>query len=199
MQSEHQSQNTNRQSNTAQVDWLERARRCVSPNHDYRPDHVEIDLLVVHSISLPPGEFGGPWIEDLFLNNLDPDVHPYFASIADLRVSSHFLIRRSGELLQFVPMSHRAWHAGASCFEGREACNDFSIGVELEGSDDLPFADVQYTQLAQLASSIMQIYPAITPERIVGHCDIAPDRKTDPGPYFDWVRLRGDLRKVDRA
>ena len=178
------------------TDWIAEAKRCISPNQDTRPDQATVDLLVIHNISLPPGNFGGPWIQDLFLNDLDTAVHPYFASIAGLCVSSHFLIRRDGELLQFVPMSNRAWHAGTSCFDGREACNDFSIGIELEGSDDTPFTHAQYLQLAKLAKQIMLTYPAITSERIVGHSDIAPGRKTDPGPFFDWQRLRGDLSKV---
>lgn len=173
--------------------WLDGAHPCPSPNQDARPPGTVVDLLVVHNISLPPGEFGGPWIEDLFLNRLDPGAHPYFAAIADLKVSAHLLIRRDGELFQFVPLDRRAWHAGASCFEERSACNDFSIGLELEGCDELPFTDRQYARLAQVAGDLMRRYPAITPARIVGHSDIAPQRKTDPGPLFDWARLRRDL------
>lgn len=173
--------------------WLDGARPCPSPNQDERPHHAEVDLLVIHNISLPPGEFGGPWIEDLFLNRLDPGAHPYFAKIANLKVSAHLLIRRDGELHQFVPLERRAWHAGASCFQDRHACNDYSIGVELEGSDDRAFTDRQYRRLTDVAQDIMRRYPAITPARIVGHSDIAPARKTDPGPLFDWARLLRNL------
>ena len=139
-----------------------------SPNCDARPEPVEISVLVVHGISLPPGEFGGRWIDDLFCNRLDPTQHPYFATIAHQKVSAHFLIRRTGELIQYVPLSLRAWHAGASSFAGRERCNDFSIGVELEGSDDQPYADAQYATLAGLSEALLQAFPALTAARIVG-------------------------------
>jgi len=158
-----------------------------SPNRDARPDGVDIRLVVVHGISLPPGEFGGSGIVELFSNRLDPAAHPYYATIADLRVSSHFLIRRDGALLQFVACRERAWHAGASCWNGRERCNDFSIGVELEGTDDLPYEDAQYETLGGLIDALRARYPI---EGVVGHSDIAPGRKTDPGPAFDWSRLR---------
>lgn len=184
---------------TAPQGWLPRARRCPSPNQDPRPAGCPVDLLVIHNISLPPDEFGGPWIEDLFLNRLDPDAHPYFAEIAGLTVSSHLLIRRDGELVQFVPLDARAWHAGASCFEGRERCNDFAIGIELEGSDHQPFTDAQYDTLVQVTRDIMARYPDIRPERIAGHSDIAPGRKTDPGPHFDWVRYRNALAEACKA
>lgn len=161
-----------------------------SPNQDDRPKGSVIDLLVIHNISLPPGKFGGPWIDDLFLNRLDPDAHPYFADIAGQRVSSHLLIRRDGELLQYVPLQQRAWHAGASCLEGRECCNDFSIGIELEGDDTTPFTDEQYFTLASTTNEIVRMFPSITLDRIKGHSDIAPERKTDPGPTFDWQRYR---------
>jgi AmpD protein len=197
MPSDHRSQSVKRHLGTPNTDWLARAKQCVSPNQDPRPEQVTVDLLVIHNISLPPGDFGGRWIEDFFLNKLDATAHPYFASITDLCVSSHFLILRDGELVQFVAMSHRAWHAGASCFEEREACNDFSIGIELEGSDDIPFTEAQYLQLAQVTKEIMHVYPAITSDRIVGHSDIAPGRKTDPGPCFDWARLRSHLGTVE--
>jgi len=151
---------------------------------------VPVDLLVVHNISLPPRVYGGGAIEDLFLNRLDPDGHPYFASIRALRVSAHFLVRRDGELVQFVPCSKRAWHAGISSFQGRERCNDFSIGVELEGSDDDPFEAVQYEVLAGLVRTLRTRYPLA---HLAGHSDIAPDRKTDPGPCFDWQRLLAAL------
>jgi AmpD protein len=174
-------------------DWIEGARPCPSPNHDERPPGTTVDLLVIHNISLPPGQFGGPFIEDLFLNRLDADLHPYFHQIAEVRVSAHLLIRRDGSLVQFVPLERRAWHAGVSQFDNRTACNDFSIGIELEGSDDCGFTDAQYDRLVMVARRIMRRFPAITPERIVGHSDIAPGRKTDPGPLFDWARLRKAL------
>jgi AmpD protein len=153
-----------------------------------------VDLLVIHGISLPPAEFGGPWIEHLFLNGLDPTAHPYFAAIAGLRVSAHLLIRRDGELIQFVDLDERAWHAGASSWEGRERCNDFSIGIELEGADEVPYTDRQYAMLATSTREILARYPAIHPTRIVGHSQIAPGRKSDPGPAFDWARLHGLVR-----
>jgi AmpD protein len=171
-------------------DWIDWARHCPSPNQDARPEDCIIDLLVIHNISLPPGEFGGPWIDALFSNQLPAAAHPFFAEITALRVSSHLLIRRDGELVQYVPLQRRAWHAGVSCFDGRERCNDFSIGIELEGTDQIPYSDPQYTSLARASREIMQHYPAITPERITGHADIAPERKSDPGPAFDWSRYR---------
>ena len=170
--------------------WLTQARRLASPNWDERPPHSQIDLLVIHGVSLPPGEFGGPWIDDLFQNRLDPAAHPYFGPIAHLRVSSHLLIRRDGELIQYVDLTRRAWHAGVSCFAGRERCNDFSIGIELEGTDEIAYEPVQYQVLAVTSRCLMRHFPAITPERIVGHSDIAPGRKTDPGPAFDWALFR---------
>ncbi|MES9936943.1 MAG: 1,6-anhydro-N-acetylmuramyl-L-alanine amidase AmpD [Sedimenticola sp.] len=169
---------------------LEDAHQHQSPNRDDRPDGSPIDLLVIHNISLPPGEFGGPWIENLFHNCLDPDAHPYFRDICQLQVSAHLLIRRQGEIIQYVPFTQRAWHAGDSIFEGRERCNDFSIGIELEGADETPYTDIQYQRLAEVARAVMSRYPAITPERIVGHSDIAPGRKTDPGDAFDWQRFQ---------
>ena len=162
-----------------------------SPNCDERPAGATIDLLVVHAISLPPGEFGGPEIEALFTNRLDPAAHPYFAGIAGLRVSAHFLIRRNGGLVQFVPCERRAWHAGASSWGGRERCNDFSIGVELEGTDDVPFEDAQYATLAVLTDALAGAYPL---RAVAGHSDVAPGRKTDPGPHFDWSRYRAAVR-----
>ena len=173
--------------------WLGTARRLPSPHCDDRPDPADISLLVIHNISLPPRIFGGPWIEDLFLGRLAPRAHPAFPEIATLRVSAHLLIRRDGGIVQFVPFQRRAWHAGRSCFGGRAACNDFSIGIELEGADDIPFTDAQYEVLAEASRQIVTVYPAITPERIAGHSDIAPDRKTDPGPVFDWERFRRGL------
>ena len=161
-----------------------------SPNCDARPPGVVPDLVVVHGISLPPGEFGGPWIEALFTNRLDPAAHPYFAEIADARVSAHLLIRRDGSMIQFVPFHRRAWHAGLSCHEGRTACNDFSIGIELEGADEVPYEPVQYEGLATAVRALSALWPAIGHERLAGHADIAPGRKTDPGPAFDWGHLR---------
>lgn len=157
-----------------------------TPNCDMRPGDAEIDLIVVHGISLPPGEFGGPWIDDLFTNCLDPAAHPYFEGICNQRVSAHVLIRRNGSMVQFVPFHQRAWHAGESRYEEREACNNFSIGIELEGVDDIPYAPVQYHVLVETVQALLQAYPHLSPQRIVGHSDVAPWRKTDPGPAFDW-------------
>ena len=150
-------------------------------------------MIVIHGISLPPGDYGGPHIESLFTNTLDWNEHPYFLEIRGLEVSSHLLIRRDGEIVQFVPFGRRAWHAGASSFRGRECCNDFSIGIELEGTDDEPYTDRQYDELSAVIRAIMAAYPGISARRIAGHCDIAPGRKTDPGPAFDWLRLYDDI------
>ncbi|MCB1774406.1 MAG: 1,6-anhydro-N-acetylmuramyl-L-alanine amidase AmpD [Gammaproteobacteria bacterium] len=168
--------------------WLTGVAHTPSPNADERPADCEVDLLVIHNISLPPGEFGGPHIADLFQNRLDPARHPYFATVAALEVSAHLLVRRDGSTTQFVALDRRAWHAGQSVFCGRERCNDFSIGIELEGTDDTPFTPAQYASLSRLTNEIRHQYPRITPARIVGHSDIAPGRKTDPGPCFDWPR-----------
>ena len=177
--------------------WLDEARRVPSPNCDARPAGAEITLMVVHGISLPPGEYGGGWIDDLFCNRLDPQAHPYFRQISGLQVSSHLLIRRDGELVQYVPFSKRAWHAGDSCFHGRRACNDFSVGIELEGQDTEPYTDRQYAQLAAVMQVLVATYPGLALDRVAGHSDIAPGRKTDPGPAFDWqllqARLGGDV------
>ncbi len=172
------------------------ARFVASPNHDGRPQNEPPSLLVLHGISLPPGEYGGPWIDALFTNTLDPEAHPYFAGIHQLRVSSHLLVRRDGELVQYVPFDKRAWHAGVSSFQGRERCNDFSIGIELEGSDDEPYEAVQYRVLAECIVALLAAYPELSAERITGHSDIAPGRKTDPGPHFDWPRLRQMLQQA---
>ncbi|OOZ36761.1 1,6-anhydro-N-acetylmuramyl-L-alanine amidase AmpD [Solemya velesiana gill symbiont] len=169
---------------------LEGAEQHPSPNRDERPEEAPVDLLVIHNISLPPNEFGGPWIDNLFQNCLDPGAHPYFRDICNLQVSTHVLIRRQGEVIQYVPFDQRAWHAGLSQFEGRERCNDFSIGIELEGADDTPYTDLQYERLAEVAHAVMEHYPDITPQRIVGHRDISPGRKTDPGEAFDWQRFQ---------
>lgn len=164
-----------------------------SPNFGARPEGAGISLLVVHNISLPPGRFGGPEIADFFCNQLDISAHPYFQEIAGLQVSAHALIRRNGTVVQFVSLLDRAWHAGRSCFDGREECNDFSIGIELEGCDDVPYTEAQYHRLAELATLLMQAWPDIQVDRITGHSDIAPGRKTDPGPAFDWNRFRALL------
>jgi N-acetyl-anhydromuramoyl-L-alanine amidase len=157
-----------------------------SPNHDIRPDEAEVKLIVIHNISLPPGQYGGNGIIELFTNQLDPTAHPYYAEIHTLKVSSHFLIRRDGSVLQFVPCGLRAWHAGVSQWQGRERCNDFSVGIELEGCDTDTFTEAQYTQLQQLIAALKKRYPIAG---IAGHSDIAPGRKTDPGPGFDWSRI----------
>lgn len=175
------------------------ARQQPSPNCDDRPAGCEIELLVIHNISLPPGEFGGDYIDQLFCNCLRASDHPYFAGIAGLRVSSHLLIRRDGATVQYVPFGRRAWHAGESRFQGREACNDYSIGIELEGTDDLPYSESQYESLATVTAALMSIYPALDIPRIVGHCDIAPGRKTDPGPAFNWSHYRGLLESLAYA
>lgn len=168
--------------------WASSARRIDSPNHDSRPDGERITLIVIHAISLPPSQFGSDDIARLFTNTLDASAHPYFAGIRTLRVSAHFLIRRDGELIQFVSCEQRAWHAGTSFWNDRERCNDFSIGIELEGCDDLPFEDAQYLRLIDLIRLLKACYPV---EALAGHSDIAPGRKTDPGPCFDWQRIAG--------
>jgi AmpD protein len=173
------------------------ARWLGSPNADERPEGVAPDLLVIHNISLPPGHFGGPWIEQLFQDRLETDAHPYFATLAGLRVSAHLLIRRDGEILQFVELHRRAWHAGRSVFQGRPECNDYSIGIELEGVDDRAFTNIQYEQLVLASALIRRRYPAIAPDRITGHQNIAPGRKTDPGPAFDWQRYRSQLAQQE--
>ncbi len=169
---------------------LSGAALVFSPNCDARPIGVEPDLLVVHGISLPPGEFGGPWIDRLFTNTLPADAHPYFAEMGSQRVSSHLLIRRDGAVTQYVKFNERAWHAGLSNFQGRPACNDFSVGIELEGTDTVPYEDAQYRALAEVVAALCAAYPTLSTERLVGHSDIAPGRKTDPGPVFDWTRAR---------
>jgi AmpD protein len=177
--------------------WLENIKKTVSENFDARPFGVKINLLVIHNISLPPGEFGNGNIEKLFTNQLLATSHPYFATILPLKVSSHVLIDREGVLTQFVSFNDRAWHAGVSEFQGKPACNDYSIGIELEGTDNTAYTDKQYQALAELTRSLMQYYPEITLERIKGHCDIAPGRKTDPGAAFDWVYFRTLLQQTE--
>jgi len=165
-------------------------RQVLSPHFDARPTNAVPELIVVHGISLPPGEFGGPWIDRLFTGNLPLDAHPYFRQAAAGRVSAHVLIRRDGQIVQYVPFGARAWHAGQSEYRGRPACNDFSIGIELEGTDDIPYTAPQYSQLASVIRALLATYPLLSTTHITGHSDIAPIRKTDPGPTFDWQRLR---------
>jgi AmpD protein len=170
------------------------ARQVESPNCDDRPAGQAPELLVVHGISLPPGEFGGPWIDALFTNSLPRDEHPYFATVADLRVSAHALVRRDGSVVQYVPFHRRAWHAGASQWRGRERCNDFSVGIELEGSDASAYAPAQYVALASIVVELCRAYPTLSADAIVGHSDVAPGRKSDPGIAFDWPLLRSLVR-----
>lgn len=170
------------------------ARQITSPNFDKRPVSCAVDLLVIHSIALPPDEYGGEAIEALFTNQLNPNDHPYFVSIAHLKVSAHVLIRRTGELLQFVNFNDRAWHAGESCYKDRECCNDFSIGIELEGTDVDPFTQEQYHALAEVTGALLEHYPTLSVNNIVGHQDIAPGRKTDPGSGFDWHHYRALIK-----
>lgn len=165
--------------------WCPQARQMLSPNHNDRPEGQPVELLVIHNISLPPGQFGGPYITDMFLNRLDCDQHPFFDQLRKLKVSSHFFIKRTGELIQFVPTEKRAWHAGASSFMGREGCNDFSVGIEVEGTDFVPFEPAQYKTLAALTKALAARYPQM--KNVTGHEHIAPIRKTDPGPFFDWT------------
>lgn len=175
---------------------LEGARYIASPNCDARPAGSRIELLVIHYISLPPGRFSGHAIEDFFTNRLDPRAHPFFETIAGLRASAHFLIRRNGAVIQFVPCAMRAWHAGESSWRGRPRCNDFSIGIEIEGNEAVAFTAAQYRRLAALARAVMTRYPI---SEIVGHSDIAPSRKSDPGPHFDWARFRAMLGSGEAA
>lgn len=173
---------------------LHGAQQLPSPNFNQRPEQTDIQLVVVHNISLPPSQFGGGYIQQFFQNQLDWSAHPYFQTIEGMQVSAHLLILRTGEVLQFVNFNDRAWHAGRSSYLGKAECNDYSIGIELEGSDDLPFEDRQYQVLAQVIASLQTAYPKIK-QHIAGHSDIAPGRKTDPGPYFDWVKLRARLHQ----
>lgn len=173
---------------------LEGVNYSISPNRDLRPDPSDISLLVIHAISLPPGKFGSSDIKDFFMNQLNVAADPYFDTIKDLKVSAHLLICRTGEIWQFVPFHQRAWHAGQSEFEGREKCNDYSIGIELEGTNDMPYTEAQYDQLSAVTTLLLQKYPKITFPRIVGHSEIAPGRKTDPGPHFDWEEYVSQLK-----
>ena len=178
--------------------WVEGVEHCPSDNCNERPGG-EISLLVIHNISLPPGQFGTGQVQRFFQNRLEVDAHPFFQEIAGLKVSAHFLVERDGRITQFVACHGRAWHAGVSQFQGREGCNDYSIGIELEGTDFEPFDDRQYRALTQLSRLLLQAYPAIGRERICGHSDIAPGRKTDPGPAFDWSRFLASLEPCGRA
>lgn len=174
--------------------WLSGITRTPSENFNARPDPDAVSLLVIHNISLPPGQFGGDYIEQFFTNCLDHSQHPFFKEIEGLQVSAHFLIKRTGAVIQFVPLNQRAWHAGCSSHQGQENCNDFSIGIELEGTDHTPYTEAQYQALVQLTHQIQQYYPAITSDRITGHSDIAPERKTDPGAAFDWQKYKDSLK-----
>jgi len=165
-------------------------RQHLSPNCDSRPNESDISLIVINGISLPPGKFGKDYIDQLFCNQLNPDEHPYFKDISDLKVSSHLLIRRDGEVVQYVPFQKRAWHAGVSCYEKRDCCNDYSIGIEMEGEDETPYTDIQYQVLATIIKDLIKSYPELNEQTITGHSDIAPGRKTDPGEAFDWGILR---------
>ena len=175
--------------------WLEGVRRVESPNSDERPPETTLDLMVVHGISLPPGRFGEGWIDRFFLNELPAAADPYFATIAEMKVSAHAFVARDGSLTQYVSFNRRAWHAGRSTYRGRSACNDFSVGIELEGTDELPYMPAQYQKLAALVRALRRAYPSLRAADIVGHSDIAPGRKTDPGTAFDWAALR---KLVDR-
>ncbi|MGZ8152856.1 MAG: 1,6-anhydro-N-acetylmuramyl-L-alanine amidase AmpD [Methylovulum sp.] len=179
--------------------WLTDVIRTPSPNFDDRADPLDMSLLVIHCISLPPGQFGNPYIDQLFCNRLDPDAHPYFQTIYQLTVSAHLLIKRTGEIVQYVPFDKRAWHAGKSSYEGRERCNDFSIGIELEGTEFEAYTGAQYDSLAEVTRVLLETYPGLSRQRITGHSDIAPGRKTDPGPSFDWRRFAVLLDGEDAA
>ena len=170
--------------------WLTSAIKVPSPNYDERPDPSDISLIVIHCISLPAGQFGTPYIDQLFCNTLNPDDDPYFKKIYQLTVSAHLLIKRDGNCIQYVPFDKRAWHAGKSTYQGRECCNDFSVGIELEGTETIAYTDAQYDQLKKVIDSLLQHYPTLSKHHITGHSNIAPDRKTDPGPLFDWHRIK---------
>jgi AmpD protein len=169
--------------------WLSQATQILSPNFDLRPVEKDISLLVIHCISLPPNEFGGDYIDQLFCNQLDPNDHEYFREVHVLKVSSHLLIKRDGNIVQYIPFNKRAWHAGASSYKNRTQCNDYSIGIELEGTETVAYTDKQYEQLAKAIKALLHQYPTLSTKQITGHCHIAPDRKKDPGESFDWARL----------
>ncbi len=172
---------------------LVNVRQVLSPYFNERPGGIPPELIVLHGISLPPGEFGGPWIDRLFTGNLPWEAHPYFKRIEGLKASSHVVIDRNGAVTQYVPFGKRAWHAGTSSYRGREGCNDFSVGIELEGADETPYTQLQYANLSALIAALIAAYPSLSSEHIAGHSDVAPGRKTDPGPAFDWARLRAAL------
>lgn len=173
--------------------WLDGVQWLVSPNFGERPVGSKVSLIVLHNISLPPDEFGGEWVEQFFLNKLDSNAHPYFKIIADSEVSAHFYVRRDGRIIQFVSCDKRAWHAGKSCWQELQNCNDYSIGIELEGSDSQPFSSMQYESLWRVIDALLLRYPIVS---MAGHSDVAPERKTDPGPYFDWVATRQRYSKL---
>lgn len=173
--------------------FIDGARQVPSPNCDERPSGCGPELIILHGISLPPGEFGGRWIDRFFTNQLDPSAHPYFREIASLKVSSHLLIERTGDIVQFVSLHKRAWHAGESCYRDRECCNDYSIGIELEGTDTLAYESRQYTALCAVVRALHRAFPSLVAAPVVGHSDVAPERKTDPGPAFDWRQFRAEL------
>lgn len=175
---------------------IDTAKQLDSPNKNGRPDANDIRLIIIHNISLPPEKFGNNWIDDFFLNKLDPTQHPYFKEIHQLEVSSHLLIRRDGSITQYVPFHERAWHAGQSSYNGCDNCNDFSIGIELEGADDTPYTKKQYIELASCCNALLKAYPTIPKDAVVGHCDVAPGRKTDPGDSFNWVKFRALLSSL---
>jgi AmpD protein len=189
-------ENAGRKIHTYAAEGLGGTRFIPSPNFDERPAGCDISLLVIHNISLPPDEFGGNGVIELFTNSLDLEAHPYYSQLRGLKVSAHFFIRRSGEIIQFVPCEKRAWHAGESCWEGRARCNDYSLGIELEGTDTVPFTDAQYAALVPLTRALQKTYPISS---IAGHSDVAPGRKTDPGPCFDWARYRAALQVPPKA
>ena len=172
---------------------LDEATYIPSPNFEARPESHHLSLIVVHNISLPPGKFGGEGVTQLFTNQLDPNEHPYYKEIHQLRVSSHLYIRRHGEIIQYVPFHFRAWHAGQSSYAGQHACNDYSVGIELEGTDDIAYEDIQYERLNTVIDALCLTYPGLSRQHIAGHCEIAPGRKTDPGPVFDWNRVRQEV------
>ncbi len=176
--------------------WLDSVSRVVSPNYNQRPKDTNVNTIIIHSISLPPGQYGGQEVSDFFVNQLESDKHPYFQQIAHLQVSAHVLIKRTGELIQYVNFNERAWHAGQSSFMGEENCNDFSIGIELEGTDSSSFTVAQYEQLTLLVMALMKQYRQISLDRIIGHSDIAPGRKTDPGTGFDWHEWKQKLMNM---
>ncbi|MCX7106753.1 MAG: 1,6-anhydro-N-acetylmuramyl-L-alanine amidase AmpD [Methylococcales bacterium] len=175
---------------TIEQHWLTNVKRISSPNYDERPDQTDISLVVIHCISLPQGEFCNPHIDELFCNQLNPDDHPYFKEIYQLKVSAHILIKRDGNCVQYVPFNKRAWHAGKSNYQGRERCNDFSVGIELEGTESIPYTQAQYSTLKEVINCLLQTYPNLSKQHITGHSDIAPGRKTDPGASFDWQKIK---------